>query len=54
MLKDKKNWLIAGLVLYILAKAFVSYTPSKQDDEIPDRLKDIVLQYVENGTKAEA
>lgn len=41
----KKRYIaILGLIVYIGLKVYVSYTENPNDDDIPDRLRDIVLR----------
>lgn len=41
----KKRHIAAGLaVLYIISKVIVSFTANPADDDIPDRVKDIVMR----------
>lgn len=39
----------AGVVIYYLAKAYVSITPSPLDDHIPDAVRDTVVQVFTGG-----
>lgn len=38
----------AIIITYALAKAYVLYTPSPHDDNIPDKVRDAVLLMVDN------
>jgi hypothetical protein len=43
----KKRYLIASLLtIYVIAKIYVSFTENPNDDDIPDRIKDIVFRVV--------
>ena len=46
--KGKKHWpwVMVGGLIYLLAKAYVAYTPDPNDDDIPDKIKDAVLLMV--------
>lgn len=57
--KQDTNWLdklktrhvifiTAIIILYAIFKAYVLYTPSPHDDDIPDKLRDAVLLMVDN------
>jgi hypothetical protein len=39
-------WVVAIILIYVLWKAYVLYTPSPHDDQIPDKVKDAVLLLV--------
>ena len=43
------------VIIYVLWKAYVLYTPSPHDDEIPDKIKDgmmmIVCDYADDDTQ---
>lgn len=39
----------AALLIYAVAKAYVSITPTKVDDQFPDFFKDHIIQCVDVG-----
>ena len=40
----KRHIIILLMVLYVVSKVYVSYTVNPNDDDLPDRVKDIVLR----------
>lgn len=45
----KKRYILAAVAFaYLVAKVYVLQTPSKCDDDLPDRVKSIVLQVLAN------
>jgi hypothetical protein len=44
----KKHWafMLGFVLVYGLAKAYVTYTPDPSDDEYPDKIKDAVMLMV--------
>ncbi len=40
---QKRYLVVAGLVLYYLAKGYVAITPSPHDDSYPDKIRDAVV-----------
>ena len=49
----KASVVVAASVAYIVAKAIVTATPNKVDDEILDRVHKMSLNMIESGEKAE-
>jgi hypothetical protein len=41
----KKYVMIYVIVAYVLFKIFVTYTPTKEDDELPDLFKDAFINF---------
>jgi len=48
-LPQKRYFVIAALVIYYLAKAYVTITPSKEDDAYPDNVRDAVVTIFANS-----
>lgn len=44
-LPQKRYLVLLGLALYIAAKVWVAYTPTSKDDELPDQLRGVLLNY---------
>lgn len=40
----KRYIFLLGAVVYIVLKIYVSYTPSKEDDAFPEKVKAVLLQ----------
>lgn len=42
----KKRWLVVGaIIIYFAAKAYVTLTPTPDDDVYPDKARDLVVEY---------
>ncbi len=48
---QKRYILLLLAVLYVAFKVYVAYTPTPDDDDLPDQLRDVVLKVV--STNAE-
>jgi hypothetical protein len=44
--RKKRTWVTAIMILYVISKIYVSFTQSKIDDDLPDRVRDVLLRLV--------
>lgn len=39
---DKKSIILVGMLIYIISKLYVNFTPDPSDDEYPDQVRNVI------------